>query len=43
VLYLLPLVTVCDGLGLFLLLAVCCAPLFALWVVADYLRTLGKS
>jgi len=43
VLYLLPLVTLCDGLGLFLPLAVCCAPLFALWVVADYLRKLPKS
>jgi phosphatidylglycerophosphate synthase len=42
VLYLLPFVTLCDGLGSFLVLATCCAPLFALWVVADYLRTRGK-
>ena len=43
VLYLLPLVTLCDGLGAFLLLATCCAPLFAVWVAADYLRTRGKA
>jgi len=42
VLYLLPLVTLCDGLGLFLVLAACCAPLFAIWVAADYLRTIRK-
>jgi phosphatidylglycerophosphate synthase len=43
VLYLLPLVTLCDGLGWFLLLAAFCAPLFAIWVAADYVRTLRKS
>jgi archaetidylinositol phosphate synthase len=38
VLYLLPLVTLCHGLVPLLIAASICAPLFALWVVIDYLR-----
>jgi archaetidylinositol phosphate synthase len=40
VLYLLPLVTVCDGLIPLLIAASIGAPLFALWVVSDYRRVL---
>jgi archaetidylinositol phosphate synthase len=40
VLYLLPVVTLCDGLVPLLLAASIGAPLFALWVVADYRRVL---
>jgi phosphatidylglycerophosphate synthase len=42
VLYLLPLVTVCNGLVPFLIAASICAPLFATWVVIDYLRILRR-
>jgi len=42
-LYLLPLVTLCDGLTPFLLAASIGAPLFAAWVVVDYRGTLRKS
>jgi phosphatidylglycerophosphate synthase len=38
VLYLLPLVTVCDGVAPFLIVATIGAPLFAISVVADYRR-----
>jgi len=38
VLYLLPLVTLFDAAGPFLLLASIGAPLFAIWVIADYRR-----
>ena len=38
VLYLLPLVTVCNGLTNFLVAAAIGAPLFAAWVVVDYWR-----
>jgi archaetidylinositol phosphate synthase len=38
VLYLLPLVTVCNGLAPFLLAACIGAPLYAIWVVIDYRR-----
>lgn len=40
VLYLLPLVTLSDALGPFLVAAALCAPLFALWVIIDYRRVL---
>ena len=40
VLYLLPLVTLCNGLAPFLLTASICAPLFAVWVAIDYRRAL---
>jgi phosphatidylglycerophosphate synthase len=40
VLYLLPLVTLSDALVPFLLAAALCAPMFAVWVVIDYRRTL---
>jgi phosphatidylglycerophosphate synthase len=42
VLYLLPLVTVCDGVAPFLYAASIGAPLFALWVIADYRRLLRR-
>jgi phosphatidylglycerophosphate synthase len=38
VLYLLPLVTLCNGVAPFLVTASICAPLFAIWVVLGYLR-----
>jgi archaetidylinositol phosphate synthase len=38
VLYLLPVVTICDGVAPFLLAASVCAPLFAIWVVTGHLR-----
>jgi phosphatidylglycerophosphate synthase len=38
ILYLLPLVTLCNGVAPFLIAASICAPLFAVWVVVDYLR-----
>jgi len=38
VLYLLPLVTVCDGVAPLLIAASICAPLFAIWVLIDWLR-----
>jgi phosphatidylglycerophosphate synthase len=38
VLYLLPLVTVCNAVVPFLIVASICAPLFAVWVVIDDLR-----
>jgi archaetidylinositol phosphate synthase len=40
VLYLLPLVTLSNGLAPFLIAAALCAPLFALWVMFDYRRVL---
>ena len=42
VLYLLPLVTLGNGVVPFLLAAAVCAPLFAIWVVMDYRRALGR-
>jgi phosphatidylglycerophosphate synthase len=39
VLYLLPLVTVCNAVVPFLIVASICAPLFAVWVVIDDLRS----
>ena len=42
VLYLLPLVTVCNGLTNFLVAAAIGAPLFAVWVVVDYWRVLRR-
>jgi phosphatidylglycerophosphate synthase len=38
VLYLLPLVTICNAVVPFLIVASICAPLFAVWVVIDDLR-----
>jgi archaetidylinositol phosphate synthase len=43
VLYLLPLVTLCDGVAPFLLVASLFAPLFAIWVVSGYLRALRRQ
>jgi archaetidylinositol phosphate synthase len=40
VLYLLPVVTLCNGTAQFLLAATICAPLFAVWVAIDYRREL---
>jgi archaetidylinositol phosphate synthase len=42
VLYLLPLVTLSNGVVPFLLAAALCAPLFAIWVVIDYRRVLRR-
>jgi phosphatidylglycerophosphate synthase len=42
VLYLLPLVTILDGLTPFLMAASMGAPLFAVWVVIDYRRVLHR-
>jgi archaetidylinositol phosphate synthase len=42
VLYLLPLVTLSNEVMPFLLAAALCSPLFALWVVIDYLRVLRR-
>ncbi len=43
VLYLLPLVTLCNGIMPFLLAAAIGAPLFAAWVVIDYRRASRRS
>jgi phosphatidylglycerophosphate synthase len=43
VLYLLPLVTLCDGIAPFVLAASIGAPLFALWVIFDYRRLVRRS
>jgi archaetidylinositol phosphate synthase len=42
VLYLLPLVTLCNGVSPFLIAASIGAPLFAIWVVFDYRRALRR-
>jgi len=42
VLYLLPLVTLCDGVAPFVLAASVGAPLFAVWVVFDYRRLVRR-
>jgi archaetidylinositol phosphate synthase len=42
VLYLLPLVTLSNGVVPFLMAAALCAPLFALWVMIDYRRVLRR-
>jgi archaetidylinositol phosphate synthase len=42
VLYLLPLITLSNGLVPMLLAATVCAPLFAIWVVIDYRRALRQ-
>jgi hypothetical protein len=42
VLYLLPLVTLCNAVTPFLMAAAICAPLFAIWVVIDYLRVMRR-
>jgi archaetidylinositol phosphate synthase len=43
VLYLLPLVTLSNGMLPFLMTAALCAPLFAVWVVIDYRRALRRQ
>jgi phosphatidylglycerophosphate synthase len=43
ILYLLPLVTLCNGLTRFLVAAAIGAPIFAVWVIIDYCRTLRSS
>src|ERR1700733_6440944 len=43
VLYLLPLVTLCNGVVPFLVAASIGAPLFALWVIFDYRRQLRRT
>jgi archaetidylinositol phosphate synthase len=43
VLYLLPLITLCNGMVPLLLTGAICAPLFAIWVTVDYRRLLRRS
>jgi archaetidylinositol phosphate synthase len=43
ILYLLPLVTLCNGVSTFILTASIGAPLFAAWVAVDYLRVSRKA
>jgi len=43
ILYLVPLVTLCNGIVPFLLTAAICAPLFAVWVAIDYRRVLRRE
>jgi archaetidylinositol phosphate synthase len=43
VLYLLPLVTLCNGVAPFLFMASICAPLFAIWVALDYRRVVRRE
>jgi archaetidylinositol phosphate synthase len=43
VLYLLPLITLSNGVVPFLMAAALCAPLFALWVMIDYRRVLRRQ
>ncbi|MDP9082790.1 MAG: CDP-alcohol phosphatidyltransferase family protein [Pseudomonadota bacterium] len=43
ILYLLPLVTVCDGVAPLLAVASIGAPLFAVWVVVDYRRVMRQG
>jgi phosphatidylglycerophosphate synthase len=43
VLYLLPLVTLCNGVAPFLIAASIGAPLFAIWVVFDYRRLVRRA
>jgi phosphatidylglycerophosphate synthase len=43
VLYLLPMVTVCNVVTAFLVVASICAALFAIWVVIDYLRVVRRQ
>jgi archaetidylinositol phosphate synthase len=42
VLYLLPLITLADAVIPFLMAAALCAPLFAVWVIIDYRRVVGR-
>jgi archaetidylinositol phosphate synthase len=42
ILYLIPLVTLCNGLRPFLMVASICAPLYAIWVVIDYRRAVRQ-
>jgi archaetidylinositol phosphate synthase len=42
VLYLLPLVTLADAVVPILMAAALCAPLFAVWVIIDYRRVVGR-
>ena len=42
VLYLLPIATLCDGTVPLLVAAAACAPLYAVWVVFEYRRTLHR-
>ena len=41
VLYLAPLVTLCNGVATFLPVAAVCAPLYAIWVVIEYRRAVA--
>jgi hypothetical protein len=43
VLYLLPIVTVCNGVVPFVIVASICAPLFAIWVVISFRRMLRRA
>jgi hypothetical protein len=43
VLYLLPVVTLCNAVVPFLMTASICAPVFAIWVAIDYLRVVRRQ
>jgi archaetidylinositol phosphate synthase len=43
VLYLLPLMTLCDGIRALLVAASLCAPLYAVWVAVDYRRVVQRQ
>ena len=43
ILYLLPLVTLCDGVAPFVVAASIGAPLFAIWVIFDYRRLMRRT
>jgi phosphatidylglycerophosphate synthase len=43
VLYLLPLMTLCDGTRALLVAASLCAPLYAVWVTVDYRRVMQRQ
>jgi archaetidylinositol phosphate synthase len=43
VLYLLPLMTLCDGTRALLVAAALCAPLYAIWVAIDYRRIMQRQ
>jgi hypothetical protein len=43
VLYLLPLVTLCNGVGPFVVAASVGAPAFAIWVIFDYRRLVRRA
>jgi archaetidylinositol phosphate synthase len=43
VLYLAPLVTLCNGMTTFLTVAAVCAPIYAIWVIIEYRRAVASG